>query len=170
MYTALGSSDLVVVSADDSQFLLAVRQTLIASIEALEKRFGHLFFPQLKGEERELPEACGSPPRIAFVTDLGAAPRIRTRELEDAIAACLERRERFVQSIFQSSTVIFVDSNSSTFEIARAIAQQHFAPIVDKQNEERRRILRRVAPFADDIMLTAEGKVTWQIKQISIVR
>jgi hypothetical protein len=175
LYTALGASDLVVVRADDAQFLLAVLETLIGAIGELERSYGHLFFPELRVQEGELPEECEAPPRIAFVTDLGAAPRIRMRELEGAIAACLEGREGFVRSIFQSSTVLFVDANASTFEIARTIAQRHFAPLVDKEWAGFRRrtdaamasvqnaagYFAGLLSYVDDCMLTGEEKVAW---------
>jgi hypothetical protein len=174
LYLALGCSDLVVVRADDSQFLLDVIQTLIESISQLESSYGHLFFPEKRGEEDELPETCELPPKIAFLTDLGAAPRIRRKELEDAIAASLDGRTGFVQSIFQSSTVLFVDSNAPTFEIARVIGQRHFAPMVDNNWAGFRRptsdamssvqnaagYFAGMLSYVDDFMLTGEERTT----------
>jgi hypothetical protein len=133
LYVALACSNLVVVCADDPVFLLDVLRSLIIDcFPRLEDEFAHLFFPERWADPSgDLPTLDVSP-RIAFVTDLGSAPQIRKRELEDALAGFLaEQPNLFVKSCFTSGSILFVDSGASTFEISKAIAQQQIVPLVD---------------------------------------
>jgi hypothetical protein len=132
LYTALACSDLVVVCADDATFLVDVLQTFIQCVVQLETEFAHLFCPEYWNDPRTPLTKREPPPRIAFVTDLGAAPEMRKIEIEDAIARFLAAKNRdFVDSLFRSEMLMFIDSNTSAFEIARAIAQEQVVPLVE---------------------------------------
>jgi hypothetical protein len=132
LYTALACSNLVVISADDSSFLLDVLETLVGCLAQLETEYAHLFSPPQARDWPEEPGPLEEPPRIAFITNLGTSPEVRKRELENDFAGFLAAQPNlFVRSIFRSDYIMFVDSATSTFEMARAIAQAQILPLVD---------------------------------------
>jgi hypothetical protein len=58
--------------------------------------------------------------RIAFVTDLGASPEVRKRELEDEFGRFLAGQSKaFVRSMLVINYITLVDSAASNLEIAQ---------------------------------------------------
>jgi hypothetical protein len=134
LYTAIASSDLVVVNAGDhTEFLTSVLNLLISSVATLDSTLGHLlpWAQESEGEhDQENDGETGGEaqveqkgPKLAFVVNLGANTELSKRHLNGQISQFLSRANSNAANGCFTGDAVFVHSKASAFEIAHSIAQ-----------------------------------------------